>query len=237
MLAGSCDPSNSGKLAICVHDLARGVTTHVTAGPADRFPVWSHDGQAIAYLSNGAIYHIRADGSGRPALAANRGIPTGWSVDGRILSFGTHKGVVSLAVTAITTSVPLDLVPGAEGQLSPDSKWLAYVARDGLLIQRFPDLSQRVQVAGYGASQPRWRRNGRQLFYISADKKLMAVDFNPAQATISAARVIAQTRIVANALTGFQYDVAPDGRFLVNSFIGDAAPLTLMTGWTKRLQR
>jgi hypothetical protein len=45
----------------------------------------------------------------------------------------------------------------------------------------------------------------------------MAVDFNPSTVTVSAARVLAQTRIIASALTGFQYDVAPDGRFLVNS--------------------
>jgi hypothetical protein len=64
----------------------------------------------------------------------------------------------------------------------------------------------------------------------------MAVDFDPAKATVSAAHVLAQTRIIASSLTGFQYDVAPDGRFLVNSLIREAAPLTRMTGWTRRLQ-
>jgi hypothetical protein len=63
----------------------------------------------------------------------------------------------------------------------------------------------------------------------------MVVDFDPSKAKVSAARVIAQTRIIASSLTGFQYDVAPDGRFLVNSLNSDAAPLTLMTGWLERL--
>jgi eukaryotic-like serine/threonine-protein kinase len=234
MLAGSCDQSTSGSLVICIQDLSRGVTTRLTAGPHDRFPVWSKDGRTIGYYSNGAIYRNSADGSGAPQLVSNRGIPTGWSSDGRILSFGTHRGVVSLALSSLTATEPSDMGPGAEGQLSPDRMWIAY-ALDGLVIRRFPELGQRVQVTSYGASQPRWSRDGRRLFYISTDKKLMVVDFDPSKAKVSAARVIAQTRIIASSLTGFQYDVAPDGRFLVNSLNSDAAPLTLMTGWLERL--
>ena len=94
-----------------------------------------------------------------------------------------------------------------------------------------------MQIASYDSSQPRWSRNGHQLFYITSDKKLMAVDFDSATAKVSASRLVSQTRIIASSFTGFQYDVAPDGRFLVNTFTSDAAPLTLMTGWTARLQR
>jgi hypothetical protein len=64
----------------------------------------------------------------------------------------------------------------------------------------------------------------------------MAADFDPAKATVSVAHVLAQTRMIASSLTGFQYNVAPDSRFLVDSLIREAAPLTIMTGWTKRLQ-
>jgi hypothetical protein len=71
---------------------------------------------------------------------------------------------------------------------------------------------------------------------ISADKKLIAVDFDAATITASAPRVLAQTRIVAAALTGFQYDVAPDSRFILNGLTNDAAPPTLMTGLGSRLR-
>jgi hypothetical protein len=114
---------------------------------------------------------------------------------------------------------------------------MAHITRDGLVVQQFPEPSQRVQITGYGGNQPRWSRDGRQLFYISAHKKLMAVDFDSLKTTVSAPRVLAQTRIIASALTGYQYDVAPDGRFLVNSLSSDAALLTLMTGWIDCLRR
>ena len=236
-LAGACDQGAVGILVICVHDIARGVTARVSPGPYDRFPVWSPDGREIAYNSKGGIYSISADGSGTPTFVSNWGIPTDWSSDGRILAFGSNKGVVSLALWSRTTRDPLELGPGAEAQLSPDGNWMAFLSQDGLVVQGFPKPTKRVQIASYGSSQPRWSRNGHQLFYITSDKKLMVVDFDSATAKVSASRLVSQTRIIATAFTGFQYDVAPDGRFLLNTLTSDTAPLTLMTGWTARLQR
>jgi eukaryotic-like serine/threonine-protein kinase len=142
-----------------------------------------------------------------------------------------------MALWSPTTHDLLELGPGAEAQLSPDALWLAYLSQDGLIVQRFPKPTKRVLITGYGSSQPRWSRDGRQLFYITSDKKLMAVDFDSTTGKAGVSRVVSQTRIIASGFTGLQYDVAPDGRFLVNSLKGDAAPLTVMTGWTARLQR
>jgi len=236
-LAGACDQAGTGTLSICVHDIARGITARISPGPNDRFPIWSPDGREIAYNANGGIYRISADGSGTPKFVSNRGIPTSWSSDGRILFFGSNKDIVSMALWSPTTHDLLELGPGAEAQLSPDAEWMAYLSQDGLIVQRFPKPTKRVLITGYGSSQPRWSRNGRQLFYITSDKKLMAVDFDSATAKASVSQVVSQTRIIASGFTGFQYDVAPDGRFLVNSLISDAAPLTVMTGWTARLHR
>jgi DNA-binding winged helix-turn-helix (wHTH) protein/Tol biopolymer transport system component len=237
LVAGSCEGAASGTSSICVSDLEHNVTTRVTNGPSDRFPVWSRDGREIAYSSGSGIYRIRADGSGSPQLVSRRGNPTGWTPDGRILSFGSDHGVVSLALSSTATHEITELGPGAEGQLSPDGGWLAYIAPTGLVIQQFPDPATRVTVAGPGAGQPRWSHDGSKLYYVSADKKLMRTDFDPVSGRAGATQTVSQTRIVGATLVGHQYDIAPDGRFIVNVVTTEAAPLTLLSGWASRLER
>jgi Tol biopolymer transport system component len=236
LVAGSCEGAVSGTVSICVNDLPRGVTSRITEGSNDRFPVWSADGRQIAYTSGAGIYRVPADGSGSPQWVSRRGNPTGWLADGRILSFGSQSGVVSLALSAPGRNQVTELGPGAEGQVSPDGAWLAYI-QGGLVAQRLSAPHVRVTVVGGRAGQPRWSRDGRQLFYISADKKLMAVEFDPVTGTAGVTRTLAQTRIVGAALVGHQYDVAPDGRFIVNVRTNDAVPLTLMSGWASGLRR
>lgn len=237
LIAGSCEGARRGILAICVADLERGVSARITEGPNDRYPVWSRDGREVAYASGAGIFRVPANGTGSPSFVSRRGIPTGWLADGRILSFGSRRGVVSLALSSPATHEITELGPGAEGQLSPDGAWLAYIAPDGLVAQRFPAGDARLTLAASGAAQPRWSRNGRHLFYVSPGKTLMAVDFDPVAGTARPARVIAQTRIVEVALVGLQYDVTPDGGFVVNALTGAPAPLTLLSGWTPLLAR
>jgi eukaryotic-like serine/threonine-protein kinase len=236
LLAGACEGPRSGTLAICVFDLERAVASRITEGTYDRYPVWSPDGREIAYASGTGIFRVPANGSGSPQFVSSRGIPTGWLPDGRILSFGSQRGVVSLALSSPVTHEVTELGPGAEAQLSPDATWLAWVARDGLVVQRFGDPAARVTITGDGAAQPRWSRDGRQLFYISTDKKLVAVDFDAATVTAGVPRILAQTRIIGAGLIGFQYDVARDGRFILNALTSDPAPLTLMSGWASELK-
>lgn len=236
-LAGSCEGPGVGTEAICVVDLARGVSRQITPGPRDRFPVWSPDGREIVYASSpNGVHRVNADGSGSPRFVSSRGIPTGWVPDGRILLFGTHDGDVRMALVSPETHDVEELAAGAEGQLSPKADWLARV-ENGLVVEPFPVRDRRIAVASAGANQPRWSRDGRSLFYINADKKLMAVDFDPATGNTGAPKLIAQTRIRGARLVGHQYDIAPDGRFIVNVVSDDPSPLTLMSGWTSRLKR
>jgi len=236
-IAGSCEGAASGTSSVCVHDLQRNVTTRITDGSSDRFPVWSRDGREIAYTSGAGIYRVRADGSGAPQLVSRRGNPTGWTADGHILSFGSYNGAVTLALSSTETHQVIELEQGAEGQLSPDGAWLAYIAPTGLVVRQFPDPGMRTNVASHGVAQPRWSRDGSKLFFIAADKKLMSVDFDPASGAVGATQSVSQTRIVGAALVGHQYDVAPDGSFVVNSLTSEAAPLTLMSGWNSGLVR
>jgi hypothetical protein len=89
-----------------------------------------------------------------------------------------------------------------------------------------------MPISGPGGAQPRWSRDGRQIFYVAPDRKLMAVSFDPANGRAGRPRTVFHTRIVAPNLSGYQYDVAPDGRFLINSLPSNGpSPLTLITGW------
>jgi hypothetical protein len=105
-------------------------------------------------------------------------------------------------------------------------------------VQPFPGPGARIQISSGGGSQARWSRDGKQIFYIAPDKKLMAVSFDPQKQSVGSPRVLFQTRIVAPTFVLFQYDVSPDGRSLINSFPSDhASPLTLLTGLPQQLER
>src|SRR5687767_12132629 len=92
-------------------------------------------------------------------------------------------------------SKPVFLCSGSEGQLSPDGRWVAQAFR-GVSVKSLAEPGKHVQIANSGA-QPRWRRDGRQLFYIASDKKLMSVPFDPRSGTAGAPEPLFQTRIVA----------------------------------------
>ncbi len=236
-VAVSCDQLHDGKLAICVYDVGRRVTARLTKGPRDRYPVWSPDGREIAYLASDGIYRVAVDGSRPPWLVSTHGNPTSWSRDGQILFFGSQNGRLLLEVASVSDRKITEVGDGVEGQFSPDGNWIVHNGQDGIVVRRFPGPGPRIQIAGYGANQPRWSKNGRQIFYIARDKELMAVDFDPKTQTASAPRVLFPTRIVASAFIGFQFDVTSDGRFIVNSLKSTAPPLTLVTGWTAALGR
>ena len=187
-----------------------------------------------------SIYEIAADASGGSQSLLERGSMIAHSSpDGTMVYMRIDRGQVSLAVHTPHDGETRSLGPGAEPQFSPDGKWIAYteVGGAGIAVRRFPGPGPRIQISIGPAAQARWSRDGAQLFYIAADKKLMAVSFDAESGRAGAPRHLFQTRIIAASLVGFQYDVAPDGRFLINSLPSSSSPLTLLTGWTAALER
>jgi len=129
---------------------------------------------------------------------------------------------------------------GAEAQFSPDGKWIAFTGLGSsgsgegseVYVGRFPGPGRRIQISNHGGAQARWRADGKELFYITIDKKLMAVaiDTSHDEPMAGVPHVLFQTRIIAPRIVLFQYAVSPDGsRFLINSMpsVG-AAPLTVL---------
>ena len=134
-------------------------------------------------------------------------------------------------------------------QLSPDGSWIAYISDESgkgaeVYVQSFPAGGGKWQVSTGGGVQPRWRHDGKELFYVAPDGKMMAVPVE-AGATFEAGRpeALFQTRTFGLAPSGSysqQYDVTLDGqRFLINTDVSDvtAAPITVVLDWTAAIQK
>ena len=125
-------------------------------------------------------------------------------------------------------------------RLSPDGRWLAYGAdesgRPEVFVRSFPEAGFRRQISSGGGTQPRWRGDGRELFYVSDDRKVMSVEVRAgAELETGAPRPLFQTRILPLVEARNHYDVSVDGqRFLVNSRPPEDSllPINVVVGWS-----
>ena len=247
-LVVSSDDEHNGKRFLRVVDLQRGTSTRLTETGDEHYPLWSRDGKRIAYRSEGVTgtsYEVPADGSGPPKILLKGDMhagPQDWSPDGRLLfmTVNEQNSFPSLGIYSPSDQKVQPFVPdGVEAKLSPDGKWVAYTGPGRvILIERFPGHGGRIQLSAGAGTQPRWSHDGRQIFFIEPDRKLIAVSFDPSTGKAGAPRVLFQTRIAAERIANWQYTVAPDGHFLINSLPSNtSAPLTLITGWNASFPR
>jgi Tol biopolymer transport system component len=128
-------------------------------------------------------------------------------------------------------------------RFSPDGRWIAYAVDDSgrseVFVTDFPEGTQRWQVSTDGGTQPRWRRDGRELFYAAPDGKIMSVEIGSGRTfQAGAPKVLFET--LSPWMAGFDfYDVAPDGqRFLMNLPPSQSTPpLSLIVNWTAALKK
>ena len=243
LLAVSSEDTQNGKTFVRVYDLARGIATRLTDGGAEESPVWSREGKTITFATfDGKSRYLKdvpTDGSGPPRTLVKSGImrQLDWSPDGHLAFSDFSSGYPIVKVYSPADDKVVTFAVGAEARFSPDGKWIAYTGHEFLCVQPFPGSGGRIAISrGFGA-QPTWAHDGRQIFYIAPDRKLMAVTFNPRDGSAGAPRELFQTRIIAPNFASTQYDVSADGRFLINSVPANySTPLTLLTGWTAQLQ-
>jgi Tol biopolymer transport system component len=251
------DPSNNSG-DIWTIDLARGVTSRLTVDPAEEgTPLWSPDGTRVLFGSartgNGAIpngiFQRAANGTGADELlfaaqASEVVAPLTFSHDGSFLLFGraqlatfrTKIAIWKLELTGERTATPLLDAPFVFGnaQVSPDGRWLAYTSsesgRSQIVLQSFPDLARdRRQVSTNGGFEPRWRADGRELFYLAPEGALMTIDVPAGDALEpSVPRKLFDTGVpVESALNGqrpdYFYAPAANGeKFIVNAPVTSA---------------
>jgi Tol biopolymer transport system component len=187
------DPQ-TGNNDVWVLDLARGEPRRFTFDPAiDIMPRWSPDGKQIIFQSNRDgpfnIYQKLSSGVGSEEHLFPSPVsvsPQDWSADGRFLVYTVPdaKGNRQLWVLPMLGErKPIPFVEnGANNyyaQFSHDSRWIAYASNESgryeVWVQSFPAGNGKWQVSTNGGVQPRWRRDGKELFYLGLDRKLMAV--------------------------------------------------------------
>ena len=255
---------SAGQNDIWVYDLARGIPTRLTFshGSVNQEPVWSPDGKTIAFSSNRSgeyhLYEKAADGTGSTTpLVVDDAVETiaSWSADGRYLIFdhfasqpGSHSEIWAMPLFGERKAFPVvqdKQFYAGEGVLSPDGKWLAYTSNESgqleIYIVPFLHGSGKREVSTAGGSYPRWRRDGRELFYLSPDNKIMSAEIaeQGASLTIDKVQTLFQVN-PAGGLGGWEYDVSADGKKFVVVSQGAqqaSAPLTLVTNWPALLKK
>ena len=235
---------------IRVLDFAGGPDTQITFGGAGQNPVWSPDGRYVAFNSSGGIYRKLSSGAGVPELlipAKRLMAPKSWSPDGRFLMYvelnpGTAADLFAIPLDGERKPFVVVQTPANEdqGQFSPDGHWVAYTSNESgpseIYVIPFPPSPSggRWLVSKGGGVMPRWRRDGKELFYISPDSQMMAVDVTTSPVFRSGdPHALFQTDIVDTGIrTGpISWDISPDGRFLIISEASTDASITVVLNW------
>jgi hypothetical protein len=207
---------------------------------SSRRPIWSPDGGRIIFAKIGSstLYEkaVRGTGAEQP-VPGSAGLPTGWSREGRYL-LSTNNGDLWILANGKSNPFQRTEFNESEGQFSPDGKWIAYTSDESkqseVYVQSFPASGGKWLISTSGGSQPRWRSDGKELFYIAPDGKMMAVSIKAGVSfEYGTAMPLFQAPIQDFPAT-FGYAVASEGqRFLVRSVTKEAKsyPITVLTNW------
>jgi eukaryotic-like serine/threonine-protein kinase len=244
---------------IWIYDVEHGTRVPLEAdesGPSLYHAVWSRDGKRIAYRDaigkTSTLRMHQADGSGQGeqinGLHGDVVEATSWSPDGQFVAYertefqGRYSWQTRLQVVRVEgPSEPVwDTVNAGAGQFSPDGHWLAYEDKTSgeIYVAPFPGPGARVAVSSGGGNDVRWRADGKELFYLTNDRTVVAAQIRESAQEFHVLSSQHLFRLQLPWNVGF-YDVTPDGqRFLVNTrtYKEQTEPLTLVTDWSAGLQ-
>jgi eukaryotic-like serine/threonine-protein kinase len=232
-------------------DLERGGALSGLPGnaAANRSPIWSPDGSRVFYTSDRGdgyrLYETNASGAGPARLASTTRADSVNDVapDGRSVLYESR---FDLWVLDQGKPTPITQTPSRErdGRFSPDGKWIAYTSDESgdpeVYVQSFPTPGAKSLVSIGGGTQPRWSRDGKELFYLAADGRLMSAGVRTGSGFQSSTPVVLfETSLLASNVPG-SYAVSRDGqKFLLqvpDPGVG-AAPMTVLTDWLSTTRR
>ena len=248
------------EIGVWVYDLAKDSATRLTLSASlNQVAVWSPDGQQLVFTSNRTVFNRmfvkNADGSGAEQEIASPGqdkirqvVAWDWSRDGKYLLVRSESELWYYS-TAEKKSYPYLQGPYAvrNAQLSPDGKFVAYSSNETggweVYVTPFPAPTSKWQVSHGGGEEPRWRRDGKELFYLSPEGTLMAAKVNLGssfEAMTPVALFQSRRRQKISSQDVFTYAVSNDGdRFLFNTIVDrrQATPLWIMQNWSSQLNK
>ena len=258
----------NGNMDIWSYETSRRAWDRITFDPGDDiYPLWSPDGTRIVFGSARKTDDVMnlyrkllsaPPGSEELVLSTQQGkFPMDWSADGRFLlydSFDPKRGTDIWALPLEGDRKPFAVVQTdfseRLAQFSPDGTWIAYQSdKTGhfeIYLRPFPGPGGDSRASTAGGAQARWNRNGRELFYIAADDRLMAVPirFSSDGKTVEFGSPLGlfATSVGSTAFLTYrqQYVVSPDGQsFVMNSVLGEASasPITVILNWKPKLSR
>jgi eukaryotic-like serine/threonine-protein kinase len=233
--------------------------TQFTTDPHGEWgPVWSPDGRRLVFSSNRRgrleLYERSAERNGGEeqlllaAETATNPVAQSWSRDGKFLVYSavdptTHSDLWLLPMAGAPNPEPLLRSEHNErqGQVSPDGRWLAYTSdesgRDEVYVQRLPPGPSTWRISKDGGGDPRWRFDGKELYYVGNDRRFMAVAINPGARFDHGSPVpLFDTGVPPHWYAARNlYDVSRDGRFLFMTPVEDdrSSPFTIVINWKR----
>jgi serine/threonine protein kinase len=249
-----------GNRDIWLLDLANGNPTRFTFDPAQElFAVWSPDGSRVVFGSDRAgprnLYQKSATGASKEELLLKsdfNAYPVDWSRDGRFIAYVINDPKTKIDVWALPLfgdqkPFPIANTEASErgAKFSPDGRWLAYVSDESgipqIYVQSFPASGGKWQVSDSGGYYIAWRHDGKELFYVSAEKKMIAVDIKGEGGNfeVGARKALFDLRIPTFTSAQAQFAVTADGqKFLIVNTFGEnkSEPITVALNWTADLK-
>jgi Tol biopolymer transport system component len=246
---------------IWIIDQTHNVPIRLTSDPANEDMLfWTPDSRQAGFTKtgSGAIYQKDASGLGKEELLLKAEVygAEEWSLDGRFLIMNkrgpnTRRDVVVWARAGTGEPYPLlnSEFDEYHARLSPDGRWLDYVSDESgnyeVYVQAFTSDgklgSEKKRISTSGGNQPRFSRNGRELFYIATDGQMMAVALKPGSPTFEydPPKALFITRmLVTFPQSGTDYDVTADGqRFLIGTIVGEPTPVSVIVNWAEGLKK